>query len=269
MTPTPSSPLRRLLDRQVPWLYRPVRSVWQSYQARRFDRRYRRLIKYVTGSGGWTVQTGVFRDMQYVAEARCSALLPKLLGTYEAEIADEMERAIGVGYRLIIDIGCAEGYYAIGMARRSCNSEVWAYDTEQLSRTLCERMATMNTVSDRVKVFGAFIEDSVESVPAEQRFFVICDVEGYESTLFTPSVAMAWREADLVIELHDHLGHPCREPVLAAFAATHAARLLDSRVRSHADIKLPPKMSEKDRNLCVDELRQPQQWVILRSRRHL
>jgi hypothetical protein len=226
------------------------------------------LVERIT-VGGWTVQSGLFGGMKYVTEARSSALLPKLLGTYEAEIAHEIERAANNGYRVIVDIGCAEGYYAVGMALRSPESEVWAYDTELLSRTFCGRMAALNGVADRVKVLGAFTPGALSSMPKAERFYAICDVEGFEAELFERSTVKVWQDADLVIELHDVLGHPCREPVLAAFAESHEVQLVDSRRRDPAGAELPPDLNEDDRRLCVDELRPSQQWAILRSRRHL
>src|SRR5215813_4226420 len=42
----------------------------------------------------------------------------KLLGCYEHELWDAIELAITRKPSAVINIGCAEGYYAIGLARR-------------------------------------------------------------------------------------------------------------------------------------------------------
>src|SRR4051794_20818862 len=105
--------IKGFVKSRLPWLYRAWRA-WHQWRADRFNSRYRELVERITKEHGWIVRSGVFRGMRYVDQARSSALLPKLLGSYEREIADEIERAAGVDYRVCVDIGSAEGYYAIG-----------------------------------------------------------------------------------------------------------------------------------------------------------
>jgi hypothetical protein len=54
--------------------------------------------------------------MAYIPQAVGSALIPKLLGCYEAELHGVIACALNTTYDTIIDIGCAEGYYAVGLA---------------------------------------------------------------------------------------------------------------------------------------------------------
>src|SRR5215204_4418004 len=61
------------------------------------------------------VQEGPFAGMRYLSETR-DPILPKLVGSYEAEIQPWIRAAITQRYRRVIDVGCAEGYYAVGMA---------------------------------------------------------------------------------------------------------------------------------------------------------
>ena len=44
-----------------------------------------------------------------------SVLIPKLLGSYEQELQPLLQRLAAQNYSEIVDIGCAEGYYAIGL----------------------------------------------------------------------------------------------------------------------------------------------------------
>ena len=119
MSLPPSSPFKRFLDRFVPFLYRPVRRTYQWQGERRFQRRYRRLVGQITAKAGWQVQTGPFTGMHYIEEARSSALLPKLLGTYEDESPiPTLEAFLAAAVPHRDRHGCAEGYYAVGLARR-------------------------------------------------------------------------------------------------------------------------------------------------------
>ena len=65
------------------------------------------------------VSQGPFQGMRYLALAYCSEVLPKLVGTYECELIPGIEAICQAGCDRIVDIGAAEGYYAVGMALRN------------------------------------------------------------------------------------------------------------------------------------------------------
>jgi hypothetical protein len=203
--------------------------------------------------------------MEYVRESHSSALLPKLLGTYEAEVQPVVEAAAGRGYELVIDIGAAEGYYAVGLALRMPRARVVAFEADPGAQARCRELIALNRVADRIDLRGAFGPAAAGEF-AGRRALVVCDVDGYEVELFAPARAAAWSRADLLIELHDFLGRPCRDAVVGAFAATHAAELFDSRPRPADASPLTAGLPPADRLLAVDELRPPQQWVFLRAR---
>lgn len=97
------------------------------------------------------------------------------------------------------------------------------------------------------------------------RALVVCDVDGYETELFTPTSRPYWERADLIIELHDCFGHPCREPVTRCLAASHAIELLPSRSKHPPPLPSLDRLSDADRRLAVNEIRPAQEWVIARS----
>jgi len=65
-----------------------------------------------------TVASGPFRGMRYVARAYHSAYHAKLLGTYEMELHGIVEELCRETPGIIVDVGAAEGYYAVGLAMR-------------------------------------------------------------------------------------------------------------------------------------------------------
>jgi hypothetical protein len=261
MSLPPSSPFKRFLDRFVPFLYRPVRRTYQWQGERRFQRRYRRLVGQITAKAGWQVQTGPFTGMHYIEEARSSALLPKLLGTYEDELHPTLEAFLAAPYPIVIDIGCAEGYYAVGLARRMPAAIIHAFDLEPKSRSLCTKLAIRNGVVDRVLIHDRFTLDQFPEPPAE-RLLVICDVDGFEIELFKPESTIHWQRADLIVELHDCLGLPCRKAVQDCLSGTHHIEVIPSRTKTPPRLDSLDALSDADRQLAVDELRPPQEWLI-------
>ena len=62
---------------------------------------------------GLKVIHGPFEGLQYPdARSSGSSLLPKLIGSYEHELHEIINDALGQSYTDLVDIGCAEGYYA-------------------------------------------------------------------------------------------------------------------------------------------------------------
>jgi len=101
---------------------------------------------------GLKVYQGPFEGMEYVREATEGAIAPRLIGSYESELHPHLERFIAAGLDCVIDVGCAEGYYAVGLARRLPQAVVYAYDINPKARAACADLAARNGVADRVVV---------------------------------------------------------------------------------------------------------------------
>lgn len=181
-----------------------------------------------------TVRSGPFQGMKYPgAESAGSALIPKLLGSYESELHPLFERLLAKGYDDVIDVGCAEGYYATGMAMRLPEARVHAYDTSETARTLCSAMVALNGVGDRVSVKTTCTAETLIAFPKSGRTLVICDCESYEKELFTPAVRDALKRCDVLIETHDFLDVSISTGLETLFGSSHDL----TRVLSTDDIQ--------------------------------
>lgn len=74
--------------------------------------------QYDPAKTGHIIKYGPFAGMNYDVAASEGGGAPRLLGGYEASLAPIINDIVEAKPDLIIDVGCAEGYYAIGMARR-------------------------------------------------------------------------------------------------------------------------------------------------------
>ncbi len=151
------------------------------------------------------VLNGPFRGMKYPKiESIGSAIYPKLIGSYEREIQPTIEALSRNNYYSeIIDVGCAEGYYAVGMALRCENSKIYAFDTNEAAQILCSEMADLNKVTEKVIISSTLTPEMLSSFNFTKRGLIICDCEGYEKDLFTKSNIYNLKECDLIIETHD------------------------------------------------------------------
>lgn len=222
----------------------------------------------VTRSGGRAVQTGPFRGLRYVRTGSWGEDMPaKLLGSYEAELHDELEALIAIGHDRVVNVGCAEGYYAVGLALRLPRAMVFAFDIDARARYLCRRLAQKNGVIDRVRVAGRCTPALLNDI-AVGRPLIVVDCEGCELQLLRPAVAPALLAADLLVELHDFVDPGISAEIVASFEATHDITLVDSAERDTESYAALAQLSMADRAEALSEHRPgPMQWAVLRAKR--
>lgn len=169
-----------------------------------------------------TVRHGPFKGMRYPqARSVGSSLIPKLIGSYEKEIHPFLDRICAAPYTAIVDIGCAEGYYAIGLAMRISGARVYAFDTDTEAIKLCRAMAELNGVSSRL-VTGAFCSpNTLASLDIGSRALIVSDCEGFEGTLFTRQTVGRLAQHDVLVELHDFLDIELSSSIREVFSETH------------------------------------------------
>lgn len=217
-----------------------------------------------------TVSGGPLSGLRYPdVVATCSTIAPKLLGTYESEITHCFSIEQMTKYEVFVDVGCAEGFYAVGVACAVPNAKVDAYDINPEARDLCRRLAEYNEVADRVAVKTECTSTTLASY-AGKRALIISDCEGAEMSLFTPTIIQSLPDADFVIEVHEHLGADGDE-LRNRFESTHRCEsircLMDlDRLRRYRHQVLDD-LSDAKRILLVAECRsRGNGWLIAQSR---
>jgi len=148
--------------------------------------------------------------------------IPKLLGIYERELNSYIEQACALNFPLIVDIGAAEGYYAVGMALRNPQARVIAFEMEATERSALAEAARLNAVTDRLEIRGKCEPEDLERVLADTpRPFIICDAEGYEAMLIDPGAVPSLRRASILVELHEFVEKGISEKIRERFVTTH------------------------------------------------
>ncbi|GAA5479198.1 hypothetical protein [Haloferula helveola] len=170
---------------------------------------------------------GPFAGMRYPEEDESGrTVYPKLLGSYERELGEVIESVIARQPSAIVDIGCAEGYYAVGFGMRCPDTRIFAFDNNDVARACCEAMAQLNGVEVRT---GEFCDrETLLGLDLGERGLVFSDCEGYENKLFDRSVAERMAVHDFLIEAHDFIEPGTTERMLEAFDATHDCRVIES-----------------------------------------
>jgi hypothetical protein len=183
------------------------------------------------------VRTGPFTGMRYVANAADVHIhIPKLLGIYERELHASIDHACALNPSRVVNIGAAEGYYAVGMALRNPTARVIAFEMDARVRAALAEKARLNDVADRVEIRGKCEQEDLKRALADTpRPLVICDVEGYESVLLGPATVPSLRRAWILVELHEFIERGISDKIRERFLATHKITDIWQQERKIAD----------------------------------
>jgi hypothetical protein len=222
-------------------------------------------ISYVA-EHGTEVLHGPFAGLEYPTDVAPGDLVAKLVGSYEQELHPVFERWIEAGVPRLIDVGSAEGYYAVGLARALPKSTVYAYDIDAGQRESCATLAEHNGVEKRV-VLGEMCTPLTLAEHPRKGVALLVDAEGYERTLLDPDVAPNIRGWHLLAELHEFIDDGILAVLQERFADSHQIEVIDETVRDPAAIAelafLPAGAAAK----LIDEFRPAKmRWAALTPR---
>lgn len=212
---------------------------------------------------GARVMQGPFAGMEYVTAATEGALTPRLIGTYESELHPYLEKFAAKGLDCVIDVGCAEGYYAVGLARMMPEVTVYAFDIKEKARLACAELAVKNGVTDRVLIGERFEPDGFEAFK-DKTALVLVDIEGAEDDLLRPDLSPALAGMDLIVETHDVYRKGVLQRLTERFSPTHDIVRLDPQPKTGALPDFLKGAGHLDQLLAVWEFRlQATPWLVM------
>ena len=241
------------------WMVRHLLRDWPT-------RRVNDIVRLTLGNPARTY-SGPFKGMRYVDRSIGSTYYPKILGTYELELTPVWEELFSGNHDIFIDVGAAEGYFAVGVALRT-SWPVIAFEADP--RTPLPELAALNEVEDRIRLYPACdLRSLTEAIDDHSHPLLLVDIEGSELLLLEPHYIPALRRATLVVEIHDCFLPGTGQRVIERFKPTHAIERVDTHKRTPSDFPLPLPSLPFDPSQYtlsyMDEQRQADTyWLILR-----
>lgn len=213
------------------------------------------------GFKGMTIHPGTSWDR--------SGLVPKLLGCYEEEIVEWFTGTQPGQFERIINIGCAEGFYAVGLARTLAANQIIAVDLDPAALEMTRRNAEANGVGERVETRQGIDEASLQLLLKEvPNTLVVSDCEGFELELFSSETIVAAQQATCLIESHDFSGKGVTDILESRFAGSHHVKVIEEGQRNPNRYRILQGMNELDRWLAVCEFRPlPMRWIAAMPKR--
>lgn len=210
---------------------------------------------------GTTILSGPFEGMIYDTTGAEGTRSARLLGVYEYSLIPVIEAIIARAYPLVIDIGSAEGYYAVGLARRMGQSRILARDEDPNAQGLCRKLAALNGVADRVEI-GGRMNHADFAICTTIPTVIICDIEGAEADLLDPVAAPGLTASDILVETHEFMRPGLIALLTDRFAPTHRVTRLDRQISSASLPHWMEELSDIDRLIALWEWRLgPTPWL--------
>ena len=127
-----------------------------------------------------------------------------ILGLYEKEIIEILlntskERSV------FIDIGAADGYYAVASVKNYFFNRSYCFEIEQKGRSVIRQNSILNGVAKKVIIFGEANKKSLLKIPKEDisNSVVLIDIEGFEFDFLDTNILNILKKSICIIELHD------------------------------------------------------------------
>ena len=266
--------IKKILEKYAPRLRWAVTSYKNRQQCKkRYGGFQKQMRKKIFDGNEPVVLSGPFVGMRYIDDIVWGPITPKWLGTYESELHPVIYKIISQAkYEVIIDVGAAEGYYAVGLAKHLPQATVITFDLDFRARCQQRRLAKVNNAENLIVGFRCNSLE-LQNCIKPTSCLIICDIEGSEAQLLNPSKVPALRFADILVEVHPAQGMSAsgvRDLLKSRFNDSHHTETIDACAREVVGFRhlLPLKITDEELLMALDEGRNGSQCVLWMCHRH-
>lgn len=194
-----------------------------------------------------------------------------LLGLYEKEVLD-LIADLAPSYTSFVNIGAADGYYAVGAVKAGLFPEAIAYELSAHGQQVIAANATNNGVRDKIHIRGAAADGfwKASGAPVSGESLVLMDVEGAEFDILTPDFFAHFNRSTIIVELHPFLvsnGPRRLEQIIADAQAHFTTEVIATGARDLSPFAELRHYEDNDRWIVASEGRlEIGEWLVLRPR---
>lgn len=220
-----------------------------------------RIANTIIQKQGREILYGPFKGMNFIDNVSEGCYVPKLLGIYESELHEYINQIVLNKPDIFINVGSAEGYYAVGLKKLLPDTDVFAFDTDINAQEKCKELSIMNNVN--INIEGEFSSGILDNFKNKKVAFM-CDIEGDESNLITEETIDMYSEIEVCIELHyNNNGKHNVGLIPKMFQRSHKTELVMQKGKSFIVPEFIANLSHLDILLSAWEYRSyPTPWLI-------
>jgi hypothetical protein len=196
-------------------------------------------------------------------------IFPKLLGSYEKELHNFFYNISQKNYTNIINIGCDDGYYLIGIALKLKGVDYYGFDINDRALRECKQLIAANRISEKIYLFNNFTHQKISHLAVQKNLFIV-DCEGAEYDLIDSTLVKNFSTSDFIIELH-FVPHPdILEQLQERFEHTHMISVVKAiadaeKVTTYAYTELA-NLSFLQKYFILNERADYTEWLIAEAK---
>ena len=222
-----------------------------------------------------TIRYGPFRGTRLIPDSRWSAADrgSMLLGLYEQEVLEQLQR-LSKGRRVLVDVGAADGYYAVGALRSGLFEHVVCFEIDPDGRRIISEQARGNGVSRSVTILGEATKHFFDEAKKAYDFdtpeaVILMDIEGGEFSALSEAVLQQVSGASLIVEIHDFGNAEAldADKLLSRLSEYFRVSVISQSERNPNGFSELAHWSDDDRwLLCSESRRSRMRWFVCEPR---
>jgi len=212
------------------------------------------------------VYQGPFKDMIIVPKYSWGDgdTAGKLLGLYENELYSTIASLIWEhNFDLVLNIGCAEGFYGLGLAKIMPNTLSVLFDINPEAISISRENAAINKIHNVQFNTDCSVENIRSYLGKSNSPFIIMDIEGHERVLLDLDVIPELKTSTIIVESHDCNIPGTTDLILSRFKETHSTYTISQGTKNpYIDILFD--LGDIDKMLICSESRPSTMlWIVM------
>ena len=158
----------------------------------------------------WTIKYGPFKGIKIEKDKWWGNLdsASQCLGLYELEILNYLKKYKfdkNKKFDTFIDIGAADGYYAIGMLYSGLTSQSVCFEISPKGREVIQKNWENNGSKGKLKIYGKATPKKILNLSDTlfENTLILIDIEGNEFDLLDKDVLYKIKNCIIIIEIHN------------------------------------------------------------------
>jgi len=197
---------------------------------------------------------------------------PKIIGLYEFEVQNKLIDLVS-NFKIenFVNIGAAEGYHAIGIAKKTRIQNFVLYEIDKKGQEILKENILKNELKKNIKIENKANLNSIYELNKKLDFsktLFLIDIEGYELELFNDEILGLLKNSFLIIENHRFLLSKTKQikyqELVNKFDDSFNVELVSNTGRNISQINEIRNFSENELMMISSESRpKMMEWFVL------
>ena len=223
----------------------------------KFTKKYWSILSYEHAKKhNFIVQYGIFKNLKMNHEISWGRgdIASKIYGFYENKIQQKLK---DINNPILIDIGAADGFFAIGSLKSKICEFCYAFEETKKSRENLSKTAKINNVQNKLSIIGKVTKDNFFTLlPSKINFSkvtILCDIEGGEFDFFSDEILATIRCSNIIIEIHKNHNKNLEIDLLERVKKYFDVSIIIDNDKNFEGVSELHALNDIDRNLICSE----------------